>query len=366
MRAYIVNQSTKTIKSIHDDKILFFGLEDFMNDIVKGNCCFICGAQPGIKQFNDEHIIPDWILRKFDLYNRQITLPNGTFIKYGKYKVPCCLECNSELGKNIEVPISELLKKSYNEVVDEIKMDDTIYQTLFRWVCLIYLKTHLKDSTLLMERDRRKDAGKIGDYYDWSNMHHIHCKARLYYTGAIVQKEVYGTILVIPAFIHDKEEAFDYIDNLGANSVMIQMGEICIIAVLNDSQAGGSAFHHQFEKITGHLTPFQVREILTHMIYINANMKERPKHYSTLTTSGYEIKVDVPEKIELYKGEEERVKFGELLHDYVRRLMPDYVPNREEIFQGIKEGRYHYLFNEEGEFIQHQSKIIGDNAGKSN
>ena len=45
-------------------EIVFFGLKHFLDDIVKGDCCFICGAKPGSKQFNDEHIIPDWILRK--------------------------------------------------------------------------------------------------------------------------------------------------------------------------------------------------------------------------------------------------------------------------------------------------------------
>jgi hypothetical protein len=27
--------------------------------------------------FNDEHVIPEWVLRKFNLFNRTLTFPNG-------------------------------------------------------------------------------------------------------------------------------------------------------------------------------------------------------------------------------------------------------------------------------------------------
>jgi hypothetical protein len=76
-----------------DGKILLFGLQDFLDNIAKGDCCFICGANPGSKQFNDEHVIPDWILRKFNLHSKFINLPNGTRFNYGQYKVPCCEYC---------------------------------------------------------------------------------------------------------------------------------------------------------------------------------------------------------------------------------------------------------------------------------
>ncbi len=57
--------------------------------ICLGRCCFICGAQPGSKVFNDEHVIPEWVLRKFNLFNRTITLPNGGAVIVHK---PICAE----------------------------------------------------------------------------------------------------------------------------------------------------------------------------------------------------------------------------------------------------------------------------------
>lgn len=93
-------------KTIEDSKtvvqngiIKLYSLNDFINEIVDGNCCFICGANPEEKTFNDEHVIPDWILRRYNLYGGNINLTNGTFLRYGQYKIPCCEECNSSLGR---------------------------------------------------------------------------------------------------------------------------------------------------------------------------------------------------------------------------------------------------------------------------
>ena len=61
-----------------DGKILFFSLKRFRRDIVEGNCCFICGISPAKTQFNDEHVIPDWILKEFSLHNKLVTLPNSS------------------------------------------------------------------------------------------------------------------------------------------------------------------------------------------------------------------------------------------------------------------------------------------------
>lgn len=94
-----------------EGKTIFFSYEDFIKKNVDGNCCFICGAEALSKEFNDEHIIPNLVLTKFALHKKTITLPNGTKFNYGQYKIPCCKECNSELGETFETPVSELLKK---------------------------------------------------------------------------------------------------------------------------------------------------------------------------------------------------------------------------------------------------------------
>lgn len=68
----MIDKKPKTI--IHSNgTILFYRLDHFIKDIIQDGCCFVCGANPDKTKFNDEHIIPDWILKKYNLYKREIT-----------------------------------------------------------------------------------------------------------------------------------------------------------------------------------------------------------------------------------------------------------------------------------------------------
>jgi hypothetical protein len=334
-------------------EIVYFGLEHFINDIAKGNSCFICGAKPESKQFNDEHIIPDWILRKYNLHDKTITLPNGQTIKYGQYKVPCCLDCNLELGKIYEKPLSILFSKNYNEIVDEIRQNPKIVQLIFKWLSIIFLKTHLKDKSLLYERDRRIDSGYLADNYYWEDIHHIHCVARSHYSKAKLDSNVYGTVLIFPNIVNDEFGGFDYIDSHSGKGVMLQLSEFSIIAVLNDSCAGYTFFKERLEKIDGSLSPFQLREIVAHMNFINLHLKERPIFYSSIKANGeYNIKADLPKILQLVEEEERIVTAGKFLRYYVEHMIGD-IENKEQILNEIESGKRNYLFNEKGEFIKH-------------
>jgi len=347
------NNISRTVRN-GKGEILFFGLQHFLDDIANGDCCFICGAKPDIKEFNDEHIIPDWILRKHNLHNEYITLPNGTKFKYSQYKVPCCKECNSELGKTYEEPISELLSKTYTEIVKEINKNPKIVHLLFKWLSLIFLKTHLKDKTLLTERDTRIDAGVLSDDYYWEDIHHIHCISRSHYTKAKIDSNVYGTIFILPVMAIDRFEGFDFIDSQAGKAIMLQLGEFSIISVLNDSCAGYAFFMEQIKKISGPLSPFQLREIVAHLNFINLSLKERPVYRSFITNQGeYQIKATVPDILYLLDEEECFVSSGKFLRYYVEPMIGD-VENREKILEELEQGKRNYLFDENGNFIKHE------------
>lgn len=342
------NESKTIIRS--NGKIQFFGLKHFLEDIAKGDCCFICGAHPELKEFNNEHIIPDWILKKFKLHSQKISLPNDTKISYSQYKVPCCVDCNSELGKKYEKPISNLLSKSYSEITKSLKNDKNIIRLLFVWINLIYFKTHLKDKNLLENRDTRKGSSYIGDRHYWEDMHHIHCISRSHYTDAKIHEDVYGSLFIFPIIkLNDKEE-FDYIDSSNGKTVMLQLGEFCIITVLNDSCAGLSVISDQVNQITGALSPLQVREIVSHLNFVNMNLKERPIFKSKISYKGeYEIIAERPKTWFLLDEKDRVCTPGQFLRFYAERLIGE-IDNRELILKEIEEGKRSYMFNEKGEF----------------
>lgn len=74
--ALIVQKPDGSIESAGGE-VLHFSRTRFVEDIVRNGHCFMCGADPATTAFNGEHVIPDWILREFNLHDRRITLPNG-------------------------------------------------------------------------------------------------------------------------------------------------------------------------------------------------------------------------------------------------------------------------------------------------
>lgn len=336
-------------------KILFFNYDDFINKIVRKNNCFICGATKNMKPFNDEHVIPDWILRKFKMHTKSITLPNGTTLKYGHYKIPCCQECNSELGKTYEIPISELLSHSYAEICNRLEEDPKLIQLLFKWLSLIFIKTHLKDTLLLQDRDVRNDSGMIGDGHYWSDIHHIHCIARSHYTNAIISVEVFGTICILPVMMSEDLEKFDFVDSQAGKAIMIHINDFCIIVVLNDSCASYHLFSEFINMINAPLSPFQIREIVAHFNYINLNLKYRPIFKSIIKNENYTIVGEMPETMVLVDETERISSPGEFLKYYVTDMIGN-VDNRETILDEISKGKRNYLIDENGKFINHNLK----------
>jgi hypothetical protein len=48
---------------------------------------------------SEEHVIPDWLQRRFNLANQEVILPNQTAFRYAKAKAPVRIEHNREFGK---------------------------------------------------------------------------------------------------------------------------------------------------------------------------------------------------------------------------------------------------------------------------
>jgi hypothetical protein len=122
--------------------------------------------------FNDEHVIPDWLLRRHSLHEKRIVTPGESDLLYGRYKIPCCQDCNSLMARRYEQPMAERFAQGYRAVAEMVAENPL---TLFGWMNLLFLKVHLKDRALLLNRDRRVSSPRISDLYDWPEMHHIHC-----------------------------------------------------------------------------------------------------------------------------------------------------------------------------------------------
>lgn len=350
---FLVQKETKSIINEKNGKIIRYSYEDFYKCIVKYHNCFICGANPNSKKFNNEHVIPNWILKSFGTPKSFMILPNGTNILNTRYTIPCCLDCNTLLGKELEIPVSKLLKNDYETVSTILQNDDRLYLKLFHWINLLFFKTHLKDTFLEIDRDIRKERGKIGDTFCWHPLYHIHNIVRQHYTGAKLSKNIQGTVVVFEALIESKEDNFDYFDNYNSQIVMVKVGKIVLLSVLNDSRITLSCYRTFLSKITGALTSVQIRELFARFRYLNDNIKIKPRYFTYFSNRTFKMDAKLPKKIEIFEGLQERVSLNKFMHLYIGDIMPLNLPNRDEILSDLEEGRAQYILDENDLFYQH-------------
>lgn len=333
-----------------EEKIVFFGVPGFIRDIGNGDCCFLCGASSEEKEFNNEHVIPDWVLRRYGLHENQITLPNGEAISYSQYTIPCCEDCNAFLGKEIEEPVCRIIAGGYEAVSQYLHENGP--GILFVWLSLIFLKVHLKDKHLRFFVDRRIPEVPISELYDWESLHHIHCIVRSLYTDCSIDPMAIGSFFVVPAICEEGVKEYDYGDNIPGKGILIRLGEIVLISVLNDSSASLGFYKEELEKIRGPLSVMQYREILSHFAFINVNLVERPDYCTEISMDGdVRIKAILPEVFEFKDTKEFR--FGDFLaRGCIGFIEGSNDPNKDEILETVRNGKYTFLFDENGDFIQ--------------
>jgi hypothetical protein len=342
----------------HSGKVVFFSTERFVRDICLGHCCFICGARPEARPFTDEHILPEWLLRHFNLFTRTITLPNAGKVRYDRYTIPCCSECNFLLGRDVEQPISEVVKKGAQELNAYIQSGHTLH--VFVWLGLIYLKTHLKDRAHRLHLDRRVGDSMISDEYEWEQLHHIHCIARCFYTDCEVQREAIGSCLCIPVNGQIPTERFDFGDLYLAQTMLLRLDDVALLAVFNDSGGAMSYFWQRLERITGPVSELQLREIMAELAFLNLHLKERPAFRSEINIAAEQCRI-VAERPELALQELDLRVRGAVLRHAIKDSLPRVRlrgRSEQEVDNALTNGTLTFLFDDSGAFIKDQWERI--------
>lgn len=330
-----------------DGRLIFCSVERFVRDICVGSCCFVCGRSEREVRFNREHILPNWLLHRFNLHKETVTLPNGVRHRYGTYTLPCCVDCNSEMSRIFETPISEAVGKGF-QGVDAMLRDGGGF-LLFQWLVLVYLKYHLKDRLLQRHRDDRKGKEPISADYEWKHFHHLHSVARAHYTGAELGSHVVGSLIVMQAA--DLDQAFDAATVTDASTIYLQLGDVLLFAVLNDAQASVSGIDQILERIDGPLNRVQARELAAELAAANLHLENRPQFRSLMLDkngSGLVIEGCVDGDGPVFLDRDDKlvgyIKCG-LLQQYFGHVVG--LP-AEEVERRMRENHFTFLWDAEG------------------
>jgi hypothetical protein len=255
------------------------------------------------------------------------------------------------MGRVIETPISRAVQAGTAAVIDYIQKDGGL--KFFIWMGLIFLKIHLKDRAIRVEPDLRKASEKIGDRYEWDDLHHLHCVVRSFYSACEVAPEAIGSCLALPVRTEGSEERFDLGDFSFAQTMLLRLDDTALITVFNDASIVNGWLGKMMRRITGPVSKLQLREILAEYSYLNLRLKERP----VFQTEGHTLTETC--RIIAHRGSMElddvdhRVR-GKLLQYMLRGILPSLKfrdATNEEVMASIEAGNFSFLFDEHGTFF---------------
>jgi hypothetical protein len=302
----------------HDGRLLFLGFDSFYTKVVKKSGCFVCGSTPGneTSQVNEEHIVPLWLIRHADIASQSVTLMNGAAFMYGKYKMPICSGCNSQLGVAYEDKISQALKSGY-DVFSDFFHTSSGYRLTYQWLSLVLLKLLLGDNRFARERDRSLGLlSRIGDGHMWDRHHHLLCVVRAGIVGGVIDPMALGSVFLIKA---KDPMPFDLATFPVANAIKVQVGDIVLIGFLDDARFVSAQLTDLRRPFPVEMNSPQIAEFLIRMTTLAEHLKPRPQLFTEFTHDSTIIRVRRPRDVVFLSREEHAKLVGDRLYAYLLR-----------------------------------------------
>jgi hypothetical protein len=237
--------------------------------------CFLCGHTLEKKK-TTEHVFPKWVQQKFQLQNQKISLLNGTEIPYRKLTIPCCKSCNTTYLAKVE----NIFKQYYEKGILEFgKLDKLI---VFQWIAKIFYGLLFKELSLHVDRSDHTQ-GFITDPELLKELRTLHS----FLQSVRMPFEFIGfhpwSIFVVRTHSYGDRRDFDYHDEIFTLTFSIRLGEIGIIACLEDNGAQEDLFTDYFEKFRGiKLHSIQFDELVAKVSYKARLMNRVPKYLMIL------------------------------------------------------------------------------------
>jgi len=264
------------------------------------------------------------------------------------------------MGRIFEVKLEPIFEKGYRGLREFLDVEGSYgRKILFNWLCLIFIKTHLKDGTLLYDRDKSSgDERMISHMHNVGSLHHIHCLARSFYTGAEWDQLVFGSLDIFETKVRtDLYESFDFADLHQSFSIMLRLGDVGVIAVLNDGGLSRKSVDSYLKIIDGPLSPVQLSEIMARMSHFSTVLLSRPEYQSRISGGGdHKIVGKWPDQVELREQKAEHL--GEVLWMLCKKYLEG-LSNEDEVRDSVLSGHSSFLVRD-GEFDGGSMDTVSD------
>lgn len=235
------------------------------------SACFLCGVRITKRNSSDEHVLPKWVLNRFDLWDTKLRLLNGTFLPYRRMTIPCCKTCNGTHLSRIEEQVRTAVTQGF-EAVDALDP-----QVLFLWLGKIFYGILHKEHLLVHDRRDPKSPRIVPRaVLEGRKTHHGFLQAAR--TPITWMTPIPATILVVPLQSpRAVDEQFDMRDLLFPMTISLRLGNVGIIAALQDGGAQRDTFAHLMERYRQHpMHPHQFVELTTKFFYKATLLRQTP------------------------------------------------------------------------------------------
>ena len=223
--------------------------------------CFLCGRRLGTRNRSDEHVFAKWLQHHFDLWEDTLVLLNGTTIPYRQLTIPCCAPCNNDHLSRLERRVQAAIESGFDAVSGLDRVD------LMLWLSKILYGVLYKEGLLRRHRRTRlKSPIVTRRMLEHFAMHHYFLQA------ARVEMAFHGGL---PASIYlfrvqcppDRRLQFDFRDFAAALAVSVRLGEVGILAALQDggAQLGYANMMAEYQAVKLH--PLQFIELSAMFLY---------------------------------------------------------------------------------------------------
>lgn len=350
MCAYLVAKDGSTTDL--DGRRIFFSFESFKEQVCKKGSCFVCGAPFSKKKFNDEHVIPDWIIRLCGLKDSSLTLTVGRPVRYTTYKIPCCITCNTQLSDIYEAPISRAVHQGYEGLIKFV-MDGNA-NLIKAWLSLIFLKVHLRDFKNKIALHDRLKLGMIGEQYDLNELHHVHAVARAATAGVKVNDDVFGALAIFKIETPADDDGFDYCDSLIGRGLLLRIRDVAFLYIIDDCGGTIGMLSEKMAVIPHPISQIQLREVYAHHIAANVHIKERPVFRTEIPFGKPpQISVELPPfDFHDYDPAVFGSLFAGVIGTLINRIKVDDLEG-EDALDRIASGEVSFIFDENGNVRNH-------------
>lgn len=239
--------------------------------------CFLCGSSV-ISDGTREHVFPKWLQHRHNLWDQELTLLNGTSIRYAQLMIPACHTCNENHLGALENRVRTAVERGYEAVAQLAPL------TIFQWAGKIFYGILRKELRLLVDR-RDSDGGTIvpSDLVEgYSTLHLFLQSIRQPFTFSPSDP---FSALVVNLHFSEGDNDYYFCDSLHHMLVSLRTKDVGFIVTLQDAGIISGSYGRYVNDVAGRkLMPIQFDELYAKCLYQMSLLNRAPK-FLTVTNN---------------------------------------------------------------------------------